>query len=93
MLVEKNYRTRHGEIDLIVRRDQTLVFVEVKLRRGLGFGDPLESVTPRKQATIRSIAEQYLAEYEPEFDELRFDVVGILFRDGSPEINYVADAF
>ncbi len=50
-------------------------------------------MTPRKQATIRSIAEQYLAEYEPEFDELRFDVVGILFRDGSPEINYVADAF
>lgn len=92
-LVEKNYRTRHGEIDLIVQRDQSLVFVEVKLRRDLGFGDPLEAVTPRKQATIRAMAEQYLATHEPDFDELRFDVVGILFISGTPEITHVADAF
>ena len=45
-LLERNYRTRRGEIDLIVRKDDTLVFVEVKLRRGSGYGDPLEAVTP-----------------------------------------------
>jgi putative endonuclease len=44
-LVERNYRTRYGELDLVVRHGTTLVFVEVKLRRGTGFGDPLEAVT------------------------------------------------
>ncbi|HEX5848251.1 MAG TPA: YraN family protein, partial [Rubrobacter sp.] len=73
-LVERNYRNRRGEIDLIVRKRDTIVFVEVKLRRSTGFGDPLEAVTPRKQATIRSLAEQYLADYQPDYDTLRFDV-------------------
>ena len=49
-LVERNYRTRRGEIDLIVRKEEALVFVEVKLRSSTSFGDPLEAVTPRKQA-------------------------------------------
>ncbi len=45
----QNYRTRHGELDFVVRNDGTLVVVEVKLRRGTGFGDPLEAVNLRKQ--------------------------------------------
>lgn len=92
-LVERNYRTRYGEIDLILRDGETLVFVEVKLRRGTGYGNPLESVTPRKQEQIRDIAEQYLAELQPEFEELRFDVVGILDRGGQPSITLIKDAF
>ncbi len=54
-VVERNYRTRYGEIDLILRGAQALVFVEVKARRGTGFGDPLEAVTPGKQARVRSM--------------------------------------
>ncbi len=93
-LVARNYRRRGGEIDLILRQDETLVFVEVKLRRGIGFGDPVESVTPRKQARIRAVAEQYLAEEEPEFSEARFDVVGILSDDNRPSrIQHIQDAF
>lgn len=92
-LVERNYRTRYGELDLILRHENTLVFVEVKLRRGKTFGDPLEAVTERKQATIRAIAEQYLAEKEPEFEEARFDVVGILAGRGSHGIEHIEDAF
>jgi putative endonuclease len=65
----------------------------VKLRRGLGFGDPLEAVTPRKQSAIRTLAEQYLAEREPDFDALRFDVVGILVDEGTPTVVHVEDAF
>ncbi len=96
--VEHNYRTRHGEIDLILDHGNTLVFVEVKLRRGMGFGDPLEAVTSRKQTRIRLIAEQYLAEkgedFADNFDAMRFDVVGILLpRSGSPEVRHVEDAF
>ena len=92
-LVERNYRTRHGELDLILRHGNTLVFVEVKLRRGVGFGDPLEAITPRKQATIRSLAKQYLSEKEPDFDALRFDAVGILLGEGNPQVVHVEDAF
>jgi putative endonuclease len=97
-LVERNYRTRHGEIDLIVRSERALVFVEVKLRRGTGFGDPLEAVTPRKQARIRQIAELYLAEkggdFVAGFEEVRFDVVGILLSGaGKPRISHIEDAF
>lgn len=96
--VERNYRTQRGEIDLILNDGNTLVFVEVKLRRGTGFGDPLEAVTSRKQARIRLIAEQYLAEkgenFADGFDAIRFDVIGILLtRSGNPEVRHVEDAF
>jgi putative endonuclease len=92
-LVERNYRTRYGELDLIVRQNNTLVFVEVKLRRGTGFGDPLEAVTPHKQAKIRSLAELYLLDREPAFDTVRFDVVGILLGKGPPRVQHIEDAF
>ncbi|MGH3106620.1 MAG: YraN family protein [Rubrobacteraceae bacterium] len=92
-LVERNYRTRFGEIDLILRYGNTIVFTEVKLRRGTGFGSPLDAVTARKQAAIRSLAERYLAQKEPDFDTVRFDVVGILVREGTPRLIHVPDAF
>ncbi len=92
-LVERNYRTRYGELDLIMRQENTLVFVEVKLRRTTGFGDPLEAVTPRKQARIRSLAELYLLDREPAFDTVRFDVVGILLGKGPPSVRHIEDAF
>ena len=92
-IVERNYRTRRGELDLIARRGDTLVFVEVKLRRGTAYGDPLEAVAPRKRHAIRLMAEEYLSERDPNFQNLRFDVVGILLRGGRPEISHVEDAF
>jgi putative endonuclease len=92
-LVERNYRTRYGEIDLILRKDDLLVFVEVKLRRGTRFGDPLEAVTIHKQTTLRSLAEQYLSDRDPDFDTLRFDVVGILIDKDKPRLHHVEDAF
>ncbi len=94
VLIERNYRTRYGELDLILRHEDTIVFVEVKLRRGTGFGHPLEAVTPRKQASIRSLARQYLLDRRPGFfDELRFDVVGILAGNGEPEVVHIENAF
>ena len=92
-LVERNYRTRYGELDLILRDGHTLVFAEVKLRHGTGFGHPVEAVTPRKQARIRSMAEQYLQDKAPHYESIRFDVVGILVTRGSPRARHVRDAF
>jgi len=74
-------------------RTKTLVFVEVKLRRGTGFGDPLEAVTHRKQNTLRSVAEHYLYTRKPEFDTLRFDVIGILADRPEVRLLHIEDAF
>ncbi len=94
VLLERNYRTRYGELDLILEHENVLVFVEVKLRRGTGFGHPLEAVTPRKQASIRSLARQYLRDRRPRFfDALRFDVVGILVGNDEPEVVHIENAF
>ncbi len=92
-LIERNYRIRRGEIDLIMRKDEALVFVEVKLRRGTGYGDPLEAVTPRKQDTLRFVAEHYIYAREPHFDTLRFDVIGILADRPDVRVHHVEDAF
>lgn len=76
-----------------MRDGETLVFVEVKLRRGTGYGDPLEAVTPRKREAVRALALEYLSEREPGPDSVRFDVVGILAGAGEPRIEHVPDAF
>jgi putative endonuclease len=83
-------------VDLISREGRTLVFVEVKLRRGAGFGDPLEAVTPRKQEKLRLVAEEYLAREgdSGDFDEVRFDAVGVLLDPrGRYRVRHVQDAF
>jgi putative endonuclease len=76
-----------------VRKDEALVFVEVKLRRGTGLGDPLEAVTPRKQHTLRSAAEHYLYTRKPHFDTLLFDVIGILADRPEVRVHHIEDAF
>ena len=67
--------------------------MEVKLRRSTGFGYPLEAITPRKQNTIRSVAEHYLYTRKPTFDTLRFDVIGILADRPEVRVHHVEDAF
>ncbi len=74
-------------------RTKTLVFVEVKLRRGTGFGNPLEAITHRKQNTLRYVAEHYLYAREPHFETLRFDVIGILADKPEVRLHHIEDAF
>ncbi len=81
----RNYRTRFGELDLIVCDDATIVFVEVKARRlGANAGSALESVPPRKQRQVRGMAASWLVENDdrPRSSELRFDVIGITVDHG-----------
>ena len=89
-LVETNYRCRWGEIDLVLRDRDTIVFVEVKLRRSTSFGGTAYSVTPRKQARIIAAARHYLARKEEM--PCRFDVV-LLERLEPPRIEWIRDAF
>ena len=76
-LVARNYRCAYGEIDLIARHGATLVFVEVRTRRGQQFGSPEESITARKQAHLIHAAQNYLQENAMSDENWRIDVVAI----------------
>lgn len=73
-IIERNFRTRFGEIDLIARDDRTLVFVEVRLRRSQRFGGALESITAAKRARMIAAARGYLA-MTGEEPVCRFDAI------------------
>ena len=79
-LVDRNHRTRWGEIDIIAHVPGTLVFVEVKTRRASGrAGSPFDAVDPRKRAQVRRMAAAWLARVRdrPRAEDLRFDVIGV----------------
>lgn len=85
-VVDRNWRCADGELDLVVREpDGVVVAVEVKTRRGLGFGSPIEAVTWRKQARLRRLVAAWLRDHpEVSASGVRLDVVGILLRPGQP---------
>ena len=92
-ILEKNFRAERGEIDLICKDENCIVFVEVKTRRSPAYGPPETSITPSKQRQLYKIAQAYIATHPTENMDYRFDVVVI---DGTPqhyEIRYYPDAF
>ncbi len=91
-VLARGYRTKLGEIDLIARDGDTLVFVEVKARRQ---GVPAEAVTPEKQRRITLAALHFLRKYDLLEVRSRFDVVAIVWPDqrGKPEIEHFPSAF
>lgn len=91
--LQRNFRCRLGEIDLVMRDADTLVFVEVRCRRDCGYGTALESVTAGKQARLLRAAAVYLQQHGDSLP-CRFDVVGISpGPDGHPVYEWVRDAF
>lgn len=94
-IVERNFRCRFGEIDLIVRRGGILAFVEVKLRRDASHGEAREFVTARKQERLRAAAELWLSQHETPLQP-RFDVVEVYAprgEDGPVQIRHIENAF
>ena len=85
-LLDRNWRCREGELDLVAREGDALVFCEVKTRRALGYGHPVEAVTVPKQRRLHLLAQRWLAAHEEHAPELRFDVVGVLVRPGRPAL-------
>lgn len=92
-IVTRNFRCRAGEIDLVARDGEALVFVEVRSRRGARAGTGLESVTPAKQARVARVAQYYLAAHGLAETPSRFDVVGIDFGADPPTVEHVRNAF
>lgn len=92
-VIEENYRTRRGEIDLICEQKGSIIFVEVKTRKSLYFGHPEEAVDSRKRKKVVEIALNYLAEKNLNGKvDCRFDVVAITLKD-SRIVSHIVDAF
>jgi putative endonuclease len=79
-IVERNWRCDLGEIDVVARDDGALVICEVKARRGLDYGTPLEAVTVRKLTRLRRLAARWVAESAEHPASVRIDVVSVLVR-------------
>jgi putative endonuclease len=77
-ILARNWRSRTGELDLVVGRGWLVVFCEVKARATEAFGSPLEAVTPAKQARLRRLAAEWLAAHGGGGREVRFDVASVL---------------
>ena len=92
-VLERNFRCRGGEIDLIALDGGTLVFVEVKVRRTLARGAPIEAVTAVKQARVRRAAQEYLTFCGRVFPRIRFDVISVMKTARNTDITHLKAAF
>ncbi|MEJ2361834.1 MAG: YraN family protein [Gammaproteobacteria bacterium] len=93
-LLERNYNTRYGEIDLVMRDADTTVFVEVRLRQHGGMVDPVSSITPYKQRKLTRTAQYYLQQKRLHaLAPTRFDVVAVTEQDTQFHIEWIKNAF
>ncbi|WP_067439622.1 YraN family protein [Nocardioides jensenii] len=91
VLIDHNWRCPDGEIDLILRDGTSLVFCEVKTRRSVSHGTPMEAVTQSKFARMRRLAGAWMSTNDVHASDIRFDVVGIVApQTGSPTVDHVA---
>lgn len=91
-ILQTNYKNSIGEIDIIAKDGEYIVFVEVKARTSRAFGDPLEAIDERKILKIHNVATMYLKQTRQLDHKCRFDAVSILGRDDY-EIRHIKDAF
>lgn len=91
-ILERNYRYKHSEIDLIVRKANWLIFVEVKTRSSSAFGHPEEFVDYHKVKKILEGAEHYMYAIDWQHN-VRYDIVSVFLKEGEPEIVHIEDAF
>ena len=95
-VLDRNWRSgRLGELDVVALQPGpgprgTLVFCEVKTRRGLGYGDPLDAITYKKLGRLQALAGQWLAAHEVRCDRVRIDAIGVLLaRGGIPVVTHL----
>jgi putative endonuclease len=91
-ILARNYCSRLGEIDLVCRDRATIVFVEVKSKASADYSEPYQSVTARKRAKLRRLAELYLVTHRQENADARFDVLGITLGS-KPQFEHLVGAF
>lgn len=93
-MLDRNWRCREGEIDIVARDEGTLVICEVKTRRGLDYGPPEEAVTPAKVRRLRLLAVRWLVERRAPYSAIRFDVVSVVAKPrGAAAVEHLRGAF
>ena len=92
-IIETNYRTPLGEVDIIARDRDTIVFVEVKTRSSVHFGSPKWAVTPTKQRKISMVALAFLKATGQSTARARFDVVAVISNRDAPHVEIIKNAF
>lgn len=91
-ILERNWRFGKEELDIIAKKDELIVFVEVKTRENEYLGDPVEAVTLNKQKSIIRVANEYIISHDIDL-ESRFDIIGIVHNKKQTRIEHVEDAF
>lgn len=93
-VIEANFRSKVGEIDLVAEDGGTLVFVEVRTKSGRAFGSPAESVDARKRSKLAATAQTYLAQHRAENRDWRIDVVAVTVdgRDDTAAVEVIRNA-
>ena len=92
VLLERNYRFKKGEIDIIMRKDNTLCFIEVKLRSNLDYGRPEEFVSENQKSLIIGSADNYIHQFDWAGD-IRFDILALTQKDSKVNFEHFRDAF
>ncbi len=92
-LLDRNYYTRFGELDIICEKNKELIFVEVKTRKSVKYGSPEESITAKKKEHLRKAALIYIDTHHRPFQGMRFDVIAILLEKEDKKINHIKNAF
>ncbi len=95
LILERNFYTRQGEIDIIALKSSALCFVEVKMRTSFEYGRGAEAVDKIKQEHIIACAKEYISKKRPRYATVRFDVAEVFYDKitKKTEINYIEDAF
>jgi putative endonuclease len=93
-ILARNFRLKTGEIDLIARDGEYVVFIEVKCRNSLRYGLPREAVTKGKQRHIIKTAQYYILTARlPQNQDYRFDVIEVMNEDGKQNVTHIENAF
>lgn len=91
-ILETNFYTKIGEIDIIAKKDKCIVFIEVKTRTSLKYGTPAMAVNSIKRKHIKSVAKTFLHLHRMNNSEIRFDVIEIFINEGKCEVNHIEGA-
>lgn len=91
-IIQQNFKAQNYELDIIAKKDNILIFVEVKTRNNNYFGEPEESVNHKKEKHITKASELFMNNYD-DFIDIRFDIIAIILQDGNVKIKHIEDAF
>jgi putative endonuclease len=93
VVLDRNWHCREGELDLVLRDADEVVFCEVKTRQSARFGPPAEAIVPDKAQRLRNLAVQWLATHRTGLHRVRFDVVGVVVRRGIARVEHLRQVF